>query len=876
MDDLLKEFLTETNENLNELDSSLVSLEHNPEDEQLIGKIFRVMHTIKGTCGFLGLSRLEKIAHSGENILGKIRDKEINVDQQKISLILEVIDIIKGILAYIEANAKEPQGDDSALLSRLEQALKNSSPVDAVQPCNNIQAIPNNAPQENPNAVTFNEHAPSIKEEEIREEVKVLTQEAGKSTIQENKIESQKGSSVVNQTIRVNLNILEGIMQFVSELVLTRNQLQQLMRKNITDASKFSTSIQRLNHITSELQEKVMKTRMQPIENTWAPFTRLVRDLSIELNKKVELYKIGGETELDRQLIESIKDPLTHMVRNSIDHGIELPAERIKFGKSEIGKVTLKAYHQGGHIIIEISDDGKGLDVNRIKEKAIEKNLVTAEEAKGLSDQQVMQFIFLPGFSTAEKVTAVSGRGVGMDVVKTNIEKISGTIELRSELGKGSTIVIKIPLTLAIMSVLIVGASDRKFGIPQINIIEMVRVGEKSTYKLENLNNNMVLRLRGKLLPLLSLNQILNMNYSVEEQLSKSCFVVVCEINGSDFGILVDKIYDTEEIVVKPVAPVLKNIDVYSGSTLLGDGSVIMILEMSSILKLIANVKSSSNLDNLSRMEAIKVIESENLSSFLIMKQFDGKRIAVPLELVARLEKVDAEKIELSGNRAVVQYRDNFMHLINMDNAVLPRTGALQCAVFIDGDRMIGLIVKEIIDIIEEDVKAFTSNDMPLSLGSIVISGQTTDLIDVPALFEKFFTQKDVSPQSSFQQSNNKPHILLIDDSAFFRKFMPPTLEKLGYKVTSVDRADKALELLKENSEYNIIITDLNMPEMSGVEFAEKYKKNGSKTSLPLIALSSNVSEKVQYNYENLGFAACVSKTNHDELTKVLNQLSGR
>jgi two-component system chemotaxis sensor kinase CheA len=857
MDELLKEFLTETNENLNELDESLVSLEHDPNDEQLIGKIFRVMHTIKGTCGFLGLSRLEKIAHSGENILGKIRDKELSVNQQKISLILEVLDVIKGMLKYLEANGKEPQGDDSVLLSRLEQAIK-------IVPQTGVVETGAEVKQDTIVGVSSIEStsfsALEVKSQEI---------------IPANHIVVNNESSVVNQTIRVNLNVLEGIMQYVSELVLTRNQLQQLMRKNSNDITKFSTSIQRLNHITSELQEKVMKTRMQPIENTWTPFTRLVRDLSIELNKKVELHKIGGETELDRQLIESIKDPLTHMVRNSIDHGIELPADRIKAGKPDVGNVTLKAYHQVGHIIIEISDDGKGLDINRIKAKAVERGLINVEDTRSLSDQQIMQFIFLPGFSTAEKVTAVSGRGVGMDVVKTNIEKISGTVELKSEFGKGSTIVIKIPLTLAIMSVLIVGASERKFGIPQINIIEMVRVGDHAAYKMENLNNNMVLRLRGNLLPLLSLNEILGMQLDSEKQLQQSRYVVVCEINGTYFGIVVDKIYDTEEIVVKPVAPVLKNIEVYSGSTLLGDGSVIMILEMSSILKMITHIKTNSNIDNIIKHESLNVEETHNLSSFLIMNQFNGRRIAIPLELVARLEKIDVKKIEYSGNRKVIQYRDNFMHLINLDDSIWSTSGYLQCAVFIDGDKMLGIVVKEIVDIVEEDVKAFTKNDLPLSLGSIVINNQTTDLIDVPALFEECFLNHQTL-RNFDEDTKHKPHVLLIDDSAFFRKFIPPTLEKLGYKVTSVDRAIKALDLLKDSKAYNVIITDLNMPDMSGIEFAESYTKAQTDQVAPIIALSSNITEKVKYNYEDLGFAACVSKTNHDELARILNKLSGR
>ncbi len=445
MDDLLADFLTETNESLAELDVALVTLERTPNDEATLGFIFRLVHTIKGTCGFLGLPRLERVAHAGENILGKIRDKALTVSPDIISQVLAALDRIKMIVAHLAATGSEPAGDDSVLIATLNATAAGQTAAPAASP----EAA---APEE-------------IEEPEtpVPEPVAAAPEPAIPQT----------APAAAAQTIRVTVDVLEDLMTLVSELVLTRNQLLQLARTQ--ENGHFSVPLQRLSHITSDLQEGVMKTRMQPIGNAWNKLPRLVRDLSREMNKKIELTMLGAETELDRQVLELIKDPLTHMVRNSGDHGLETPAERKAAGKAETGRITLNAFHEGGHIIIEISDDGRGLAVDRIKAKALSNGLATEAELAGMSDDQIARFIFRAGLSTAAKVTAVSGRGVGMDVVKTNIEKIGGTIDLKNRPGHGTTFTIKIPLTLAIVSALIVEAGRERFAIPQLSVVELVR-----------------------------------------------------------------------------------------------------------------------------------------------------------------------------------------------------------------------------------------------------------------------------------------------------------------------------------------------------------------------------------------------------------------
>ena len=628
---LIADFLTETNESIADLDVALVKLERTPDDQATLSLIFRLVHTIKGTCEFLGLPRLEKVAHAAENVLGKVRDGVLTATPDTVTLVLTALDRIKAIVGGLAASGSEPSGDDSGLVEALNAAAAGQAPPKPAAPA--VQAVPE--PEEEPPAPA----------EEVAPPVPAPTPAQAAPG-------APQGEPVAtNQTIRVTVDVLEDLMTLVSELVLTRNQLLQLARTQ--ENNGFTVPLQRLSHITSDLQEGVMKTRMQPIGNAWNKLPRLVRDLSREMDKKIELTMLGADTELDRQVLELIKDPLTHMVRNSGDHGLESPAERRSAGKPETGHITLNAYHEGGHIIIEISDDGRGLPLDKIRAKILKQGLTTEAELAGMSETQLQRFIFRAGFSTATVVTAVSGRGVGMDVVKTNIEKIGGTIDLKSVPGAGTTFTIKIPLTLAIVSALIVEAGGERFAIPQISVVELVRAQKEAGHGhneagsetvIERINDTPVLRLRDRLLPLVNLNDLLALGESRNDD--TGAYIVVAQVGANSLGIIVDRVFDTEEIVVKPVAPILRHVTMFSGNTILGDGSVIMILDPNGIARGTGiGAGGDSKAMSSSAMDGLR---STDRTAMLLFRAGSEQKLAVPLGLVARLEDIPRDKIEIS------------------------------------------------------------------------------------------------------------------------------------------------------------------------------------------------------------------------------------
>ena len=1028
MDDLLSEFLTETFENLAVLDVELVKLEQNPNDVELLGNIFRLVHTVKGTCGFLGLPRLESVAHAGENVLGKVRDGELDVTPDAVSLILECLDRIRSIMGDLEATASEPQGDDSDLIKRLNAFADGAAAVAAPAPAaTKAPAAP--PPQSVPPQSASSAQGGSVVSLQAARPAKpggasIYEQIGGMGTIDaivevlfnrvlgdlrlksffdgmnidqlqgrareyfskvaggpdsfneadlkaaharlcslgfndtqfdafaghiqaamnmlevptgitamimgvvfstrdevvgrvapgdgitslsaapaaaapvsaapaqpassamvtelhpaEPKAEKpaakpaaeageSKDSAVANQTIRVNVDLLENLMTMVSELVLTRNQVLQILRKH--KDSEFAAPLQRLNHVTSELQEGVMKTRMQPIGNAWSKLPRLIRDLSHELKKKIDLVMIGQDTELDRQVLEMIKDPLTHMVRNSADHGLETPEDRRRAGKPETGKVTLNAYHEGGHIIIEIADDGRGLALSKIKAKILQNNLASESELDGMSEQQIQQFIFKAGFSTAAKVTSVSGRGVGMDVVKTNIEKIGGTVELRSTEGKGTTFVIKIPLTLAIVSALIVECSGERFAIPQISVVELVRASSSGELKVEKIKDTPVLRLRNRLLPLVSLREMLRLDTG-EAKTDEDTFIVVTQVGTYSFGIMVDRVFDTEEIVVKPVAPILRDIEMFSGNTILGDGSVIMILDPNGIAARSGQMGmgDSAAAENMARKSRTT---GEEVVPLLLFKAGDGAPKAVPLALVARLEELDRSTIENSNGRWVVQYRGQLMPLVPMDagQEVSREPGRQPVLVFSDREHSMGLMVDNIVDIVEARLNVELSAAAPGRIGSAVIAGHATEIIDTGYYLSQAFGDWFGSPEEDTAGQGRR--LLLVDDSAFFRHLLAPQLSAAGFQVTTADSPDKALALCEQGETFDIIVSDIEMPGMTGFEFCETVKKAGPWQGTPIIALSSHANAKDIAKGRLVGFDDYVAKYDREGLVNTLNE----
>ncbi len=871
MDDMILEFLAETNESLAVLDSELVRFEQSPNDKEILSNVFRLMHTIKGTCGFLGLSRLEHVAHAGEDVLGKFRDGELTVSPAAVGLILRCIDCIRALTQAIEAEGSEPAGDDAALIAELRALAAGkqaAGPADG--PVLSPGGFPMAAELLEETAAWSASGVQAASDQAIAAEMAEESREPEAPAVstptksQNDETRSHKESAVAQQSIRVNVQVLENLMALVSEMVLTRNNLLQMIRGR--EDSEFSAPLQRLSHITTDLQEGVMKTRMQPIGNAWSKLPRIMRDLAVELGKKIELRMIGEETELDRQVLEMIKDPLTHMVRNSADHGLEAPADRIAAGKPETGVVTLRAFHEGGHIIIEIGDDGRGLNMAKIKKKCLENGLATEEELAQMSDAQIQQFILKPGFSTADKITSVSGRGVGMDVVRSNIEQIGGTIQFKSAEGKGSTFTIKIPLTLAIVSALIVKCGGERFAIPQLSVNELVRVAPNSEYKVESLNNTPVLRLRDRLLPLVSLRDLLNLPTESEGRYGEF-FVVVTHIGAHQFGLIVDQVFDTEEIVVKPVSRVLRDIAFYSGNTLLGDGSIIMILDPNGIA-------ASTGQAAVSHDEPIgpKAKAREQISAFLIFRAGDEERKAVPMALVARLENIDMASVEIVAGQRVVQYRGKLMPLVSFDpGRQWKREGRQPVLVFTERERSMGLAVDDIVDIVEDELKIELAGAKDGVIGSSIIDGKATDVVDVRYYLTQAFEDWFSPDRNADTTIDPAKKLLLVDDSRFFRNLFAPYLSAAGFEVVTADSAKTACDIIDEGDRFAAIVSDIEMQEVDGFAFASWVRGKPQLKEVPLIALSSFTSKEMVDRSLKAGFDKFVNKAHGNQLLDALH-----
>ncbi|MBR0697671.1 hybrid sensor histidine kinase/response regulator [Bradyrhizobium lablabi] len=893
MDDLLREFLTETSESLDTVDNQLVRFEQEPNNAKILDNIFRLVHTIKGTCGFLGLPRLEALAHAGETLMGKFRDG-MPVTAEAVTLILSSIDRIKEILAGLEATEAEPEGNDRDLIDQLEAMVERGMAAmaagetvaseEAVVP---VVKAPPTQPMVTegmlvvqtlerplrPGEVSLDElerafretatevAAPAPKPAAEPAEAKKPPKRAAAA-----EVEVQEGDKIANQSIRVNVDTLEHLMTMVSELVLTRNQLLEISRRN--DDTEFKVPLQRLSNVTAELQEGVMKTRMQPIGNAWQKLPRIVRDLSGELGKQIELEMHGADTELDRQVLDLIKDPLTHMVRNSADHGLETTAERLAAGKPEQGTVRLSAYHEGGHIIICIADNGRGLNTERIKAKALQNGLVTEAELEKMTEAQIHKFIFAPGFSTAAQVTSVSGRGVGMDVVRTNIDQIGGTIDIKSVAGEGASVTIKIPLTLAIVSALIVEAGGDRFAIPQLSVVELVRARANSEHRIERIKDTAVLRLRNKLLPLIHLKKLLKIDDGATSD-PENGFIVVTQVGSQTFGIVVDGVFHTEEIVVKPMSTKLRHIDMFSGNTILGDGAVIMIIDPNGIAKALGASGSSAH-DMAEEGAASHASSGEQLTSLLVFRAGTSQPKAVPLGLVTRLEEIATDKIELSNGRYMVQYREQLMPLVQMAGVSVQAQGTQPILVFADDGRSMGLVVDEIIDIVEERLNIEVTGSEDGILGSAVIKGQATEVIDVghflPMAFADWFTRKEMRPSATAQS------VLLVDDSAFFRNMLAPVLKAAGYKVRTAPTAQEGLAALRSGQNFDVVLTDIEMPDMNGFEFAESIRSDHNLNGLPIIALSAMVSPAAIERGRQAGFHDYVAKFDRPGLIAALKE----
>lgn len=759
MDEITKEFLVESYENLDRLDRDLVVLEKDPHSKETLGSIFRAIHTLKGGSGFLGFGKLEAVAHVAENLLSKLRDGVMTIDPEIASALLATVDAVRFMLKQIEATGQPGDKDFSSLIEELTQLNNQAGAAGATvqvpepeRPLTIEEAISLSQALETVAVPTSAAPSPTINVAPESPRSDAATMQAGPAPVSNSAPAApsptaaaapfadageSRNPAISDSTIRVDVGLLDKLMNLVGELVLARNQVLQFSSQ-CTDGAFLATS-QRLNLLTTELQGSVMKTRMQPIGNVWSKLPRVVRDLATACGKQVRVEMEGKETELDKTIIEAIKDPLTHIVRNSADHGIEKPEVRVARGKPEEGCLKMRAYHEGGQVNIEISDDGGGIDLDRVKQKAQQRGLITAEQVVQMSDHEALHLIFLPGFSTAEKITNVSGRGVGMDVVKTNIEKIGGTVDLQSQAGLGTTLKIKIPLTLAIIPALIVTSGGDRFAIPQVSLLELVRLeGEQASQQIEFIHGAPVYRLRGRLLPLAYLNRELGIDGKPDSE-TTVVNIVVLQADGHPFGMVVDEINDTEEIVVKPLGKQLKGVGSFAGATIMGDGRIALILDvlgLAQAARIVTEVRDRSILEKDSSGK--KTIDHRQ--TLLLFDVGQGSRMAIPLSMVARLEEFPHAMVEHSGAQRVVRYRGQILPLVRVSDHVPTVTGAatendpMQVVVYTEQGRSVGLVVGRISDIVQEAITVKRASHGNGMFGSAVIQEKVTDLLDVQAV----------------------------------------------------------------------------------------------------------------------------------------------
>jgi two-component system chemotaxis sensor kinase CheA len=901
--EIVQEFLIESFESLGNISDELTAYEKNPQDKELLNSIFRKVHTLKGSASFLGLKKLQEITHAAESVLDFIRDDVIFLNAEMIDVFLECFDSCLELLKSLEETGKENSKNYGQLAGKLTALLEKASNangqvrgegskvhnslleqseivpvVNLVQPLKTVENRPI-------------EKVVKMEKPEEKKEVAVavrptpaITSAAAVVTEHDTDGGGAKGG-ITDSVVRVNVQLLDKIMNVVGELVLNRNQILQYA--NAAESVDLNRLSQQLNIITTELQNDIMATRMQPVGSVLSKFERIVRDLARSQNKKIKLEIIGKETELDKTLLEAIKDPLTHLIRNSVDHGVELPEKRKSRGKNEEGKIVIKSYHEGGQVTIEINDDGNGINPQIVSDKAVQKGLYTLEQVQKLTPKQVLNIIFLPGFSTAEQVTNISGRGVGMDVVKSNIEKIGGSVDVSSNLGAGSTFKLRIPLTLAIVSVIVVQSEGDTFAIPQISLVELVRLGnDDSKSHLELLHGSEFFRLRGNLIPVFRLNdslQLAKRDRTVSSD-DDGTNIVILNSDGRIYGLIVDAILNTEEIVVKPLSNKFKDLKYFAGATIMGDGKVALIVDAQGFFNTVDKGHGQAVAQLVEEVSSLKQLGSED-QEILLCGLGDQRNYAIPLMLVSRLEEFQASQIEWTGEQAIIKYGNIPMPLINIEKTLKLKGYSLlesvknnqnsivPCVVVKVRNQFFGFVVDAIKDIaISEGGISSDSVDRDGLLGTIFVTQKTITLLDIHGIVgmqklgKNIFAKKD---------TKNNGKILLVEDSPLYRKVVKDYLDDNGYEVTTAINGHEAMALLNSEAHFDLIITDIEMPIMDGFEFSTEVRasnKGFSKT--PIIALSTRVTQQDKERGVGVGFSQHLEKLNKQEVLSTVNEFT--
>ena len=718
MDELTREFLIESQEGLDRMERCLTDLETRPGDAGLLADIFRSVHTIKGTTGFLGFARLEKLAHAGENLLASLRDGKIAADGEVVTGLLHLLDGLRSILKVIETDGHEGEAADEELIEQL-KALQ--TPADLRVPVHAQAAEPDSGfPAAGPPAAPADSAEQPPRPSEGNPPEKSLE----KFTAARLEAVPSSTSSTAESTLRVDITLLNRMMNLVGELVLTRNQVLQATSSD----SRMTMLSRRLDMVTADLREAVMKARMQPVSNIFSKMPRMVRDLTRTLGRQVRLEMEGQETELDKSLLEAIKDPLTHAIRNALDHGIEPPEKRAAAGKNPEGTLRLRAAQEGSHVIIEVCDDGAGIAVERIRAKAIERGLITEERAAQQSERELLQLIFVPGFSTAAAVTNVSGRGVGMDVVRTNVERIGGKVELESRPEKGTTLRLRIPLTLAIVPALIVRSLNQSFALPQGALSELVHV-PPSEAAIEWIEDAALYRLRGQLLPLVFLDRLLLPGVAGRSTDARDQFIAVLDADGRHFGLVVDGLADPEEIVVKPLSPVLKEIGLYSGATVLGNAELALILDPGAIAQ-----RAGIGMGGEDETFVSSDVEGGNEPSreFLLVET-GGRQSAIPLDRVIRIEQLPVSRVEYIGPRPVLNFEGQLVPVEDAGGMLVSGMRPDDPIIVVicrEGERQVGVAVAHVLDVAAGGI-LFQAGTTRLAAGVTLLKDRVTGVVEL-------------------------------------------------------------------------------------------------------------------------------------------------
>lgn len=882
--EFIQDFVEEAKGHIESVEAGLLKIDELSVDLDVINDIFRAVHSVKGTAGFFNLAVIVELSHSMENLLGELRNGNLKVNQEIIDLLLKSNDCLK---AMVEDVLESENMDITEYVEKLAMFIKPDKVEDAGESEKKSTYISNKSTK-------TNAQKDSVKEKTIPTEttvVEVAQEDHAKDqslTIdqQDKEMPVKNQGIAVEDSIRVHVTLLNNLLNLASEMVLGRNQLLRTVEKYRKDIPGVEPILQNIDRITTELQEKVMQTRMQPVANVFNKFPRIIRDLSKKLGKEVELQLEGVDVELDKSIIEALGDPMTHLVRNAVDHGLEMPKERENQGKPRLGRIILKAYHEGGYVNIDIIDDGAGIDIEKVKEKALEKELISKSELSAMGEQDVLQLLFRPGFSTADKITDVSGRGVGMDVVKTNIGKLGGTVEIFTSVGKGTTFRLLLPLTLAIIPSLIVEVESQKFALPQVNLQEIVRIKPGDNIKkIEYIHNSQVLRLRGRLLPIIHLADVLELNRTFsdpvtgkrKEERRKTFYdqrskkkkihteggaseilpckrksetntirILVLKIGSRKFGLAVDVIHGGEEILVKPLSKFVKECKCYSGVTIMGDGKAAMILDPEGIidkaaLKFVDEQDDKPESEMMEASEAMK--EQQNL---LLFKCSGPETFGIDLSMVSRVEEISLNDIEKIGDKEYIKFRGDSLRLIRPEE-YLPvgkgdsQSGKLYVIIPKLVKHPLGILIQEINDTMEACIR-FNKDDMVVKglTGSTILNNRIVLLINVYELFE--LADPAHYMVDCTKKAGENITILLVEDTPFFLKQEKSYLESAGYNILTAQNGKEALRILEENC-VDLVVSDINMPVMDGLELVKRIRQDKRFASLPVIAVTSLTGE---------------------------------